>query len=66
MFQIFEKQGEGGAAAHQFHKFLKFYRENAQANDSGKHYKRLSRPGLCATFSDVCLVKTELRSKLKT
>ena len=27
-----------------------------------KHYKSLSRPGLWATFSDVFLVKMELRS----
>ena len=28
---------------------------------SRKHSKRLSKPDLKATFSDVCLVKTELR-----
>ena len=27
-----------------------------------KHSKRLSKPDLKGTFSDVCLVKTELRS----
>ena len=44
---------------------LKFFGQNA--DDSGKVFERkcsirLSKPDLRVTFSDVCLVKTELKS----
>ena len=57
--------GARGAAAPRLQKFLKFFGQNA--DDSGKvlgrkYSKRLSKPDLKATFSDVCPVKTELKS----
>ena len=55
----------GGASAPPVTEILKFFGQNA--DDSGKssrkkYSKRLSKPDLKATFSDVCLVKTELKS----
>ena len=55
----------GVAAPAKLQKLLKFFGQNA--DDLGKstrekYSKRLSKPDLKTTFSDVCLVKTELKS----